>query len=385
MDANMEMDVDLRTEMRLDTPRLTVSSPTSVAPTKKRHALSQEAHGITATRKSDDEGISLDVDLMILDYLLHDAIQACLNSPHAVDSAVRRVDDFLALFKVRHSSYTPDPELHFRQLLSQLLILIVNRHRRTSISPPLDSLLSLRAENAARVRTWTQSSTRPTASYTIFQLNESLPKDEVTVNTNRKNALDSLGLDTTQEFYGSEYSISLLDLLPLFMHVSALPVTKIYQSQINDIWMRLATEWILQACLEQYLVCGARGTECIDEAFAWGYQKDGAGVVNAMFEDAEFKVEIEGWKEWKAKSLELLMAEVPEERIQGRLEGLAEENSMKDFEKSIVKYLEALGKCIPEPMLVQLEKGKLEGMSEQATKNFLRECGIGDGGLAAAL
>lgn len=375
------MDVDLG----IQHPKSTPSVRTSVSPIRKRSALPQEAHGITATRTSDDPATSLEVDHMILDYMIHDAIQDCLSNKQTLDAAILRVDDFLALFNHRHPSFTPDPQLHFRQLLLQLLTLIMNRHFESSATPPLASLVALRAENASRAKTWVQSSTPPTTPYNISRFDACLPLDQHFLDANRRHALASISLSSASEFYGYPSSVSLLDLLPSFMNLSALNCTKIIAGDINNQWMSFATQWMLLACLEQYLVYGAREVECIDEAFAWGYQRGGVGNVNAMFEDPEYRKEVDGWKEWKERRLELLVTEIEGESLESRLERLAQEHPMRDFEETVKGFLHALSQSIPEPVLVQLEKGKLEGMSPKATKEFLKECGIGEGGLAAAV
>lgn len=120
-------------------------------------------------------------------------------------------------------------------------------------------------------------------------------------------------------FYGTEGSISLLELITPFMELTAARARLNANFDITWRWMRMAGELMLQATLEQYLIRGAIGREAAEEAFAWGFtapQPDSMNLdvsdelakkdleINKMFqaavddEDADVEGrEIEGWHE----------------------------------------------------------------------------------------
>ena len=176
--------------------------------------------------------------------------------------------------------------------------------------------------------------------------------------------------------------------------------------------MQLACEFMLQACLEQFLVFGAHGTDTIDEAFAWGYKDDQLGdidndrgavldtdnksEINEMFEDEDYATEVEGWSYIKLSYLRQLIPPTQgvassstsvhdggahDSDLVAHLEAVAATFPISTFETSLLKFLEALSKSSPKPVLVQLEAGKLNGMTEQQTHEFLADCGVGRAGM----
>lgn len=399
-----DMNVDLP-DLPTDLPISTSTPPAigSTSDSKKRVVLSQEAHGSITTRTSDDEATLLEVDHMILDYLMHQAITTCFATAHqfdasSVDEALIQVNDFRQLFSARHPDYSMDNELRFRQVLLQLTALATQRFIPHKSTPPPSSLAALRARNSARARTWIETASRmPTAKHDLTPFDADLPLDQATLFGNRTSFLRSLELPVHSaqiQFFGSPESLTLLDLLPLFMRVSAASCETLYEGEINDQWMRLASQWMFQACLEQYLICGMSGSDALDEAFAWGYKRGNAasgaeeevdnGMVNSMFEDSQYAQEVEGWSQWKEKALHRLLSH-GEQDIRSHLAALAELNPMRQFSETVLQYLEALSKSIPKPVLLQLENGKLDGLSEQSTKQFLKDCGVGERGFGAML
>ncbi|KAK1069250.1 hypothetical protein LTR12_001137 [Friedmanniomyces endolithicus] len=388
---------------------------------KKRIRLDDGTHAAIETRCA-DESTLLEVDILILDYLSYQSISACFasrrpraNLSPAVSLAhnLSMTDTFFALFKHRHLHYTLDAELRFRLLLLKLAALFTQRLTRNPSTPSPASLRRLRETNHARARDWLGTVKHhslpfvPIDSTTLLHSPEDLDR-------NRAQVLHSLDLPAEDEayedaYYGTADSVALLDLLPLFVQVSAARNAMMDPSGLTGAWMRMAAEFMLQAVLEQYLVFGARGTEVIEEAFAWGLRApDGQRMevdgevdeVNDMFTDAVYETEVEGWADVKKAYLAELIP--PADEAQARLskdanlvpssedgtnvtpdtfdfvshlEKAAEKHPMAAFETKILGFLDALAQSIPEPVLVQLEKGQLDGMSKENTQEFLRNCG----------
>ncbi|SMY28894.1 unnamed protein product [Zymoseptoria tritici ST99CH_1A5] len=376
-------------------------------PARKRVRLDPRAPSSLATRTNDDIATSLEVDHMILDYLIYQAINICFDNRNTsardheddispVDRALSQVDEFLALFNTRYPRYRLDAEIQFRELLLQVVTLFTQRLTLNNTTPPLKSLSALRNQNRARAHDWIKSAKyRPTADHSTDHLSEtlSIPTEHIVRQRARvlhqNSVIAGTKPSTTPSHYGQPSSISLLDLLPLFMRLSA-SFQNLLNISVSKTWCDLAVGWMLQACLEQYLIYRANGKEILDEAFAWGFNPGAEGgidgdegdKVNDMFKDDESEQEIPGWKEMRQRALEKLCPKVgwngKNSELVGCLLDAAEENPMRRTEERILEYFKGLSRSIPEPVLVQLEKGQLQGMTEMQTREFMRNCGLSE-------
>lgn len=348
---------------------------------------------------------SLEVDIMILDYLACRATTACLQSRKAKGngsntaprSSLQLVDSFMPIFKARHPQYQPDAELRLRLLLLKMATLFTQRFTLNPTTPDRPSLQALRNANRQRAEVWMDGARerRLSANCETSGLldTSTLPSDKL--ERNRAHVLHQLGVPAEDEdyedaFYGTAACVSLLDLLPLFVELSAAS-SSIHGSNLNPRWMHLACEFMLQASLEKYLVCGATGLNVLDEAFAWGYAEEPQDArtdrqlaeINDMFEDELYATELDGWQELKIRYVQEL-ADVEGSRqssadgpdIFSLLESVAAKHPMDAFEALVLKFLEALFISIAQPVLVQLERGQLDGMSREETKEFLMQCGV---------
>lgn len=361
---------------------------------------------------SADPRTSLEVDIMILDYLAFRATKVCLESrrpqehdKHTAAGSLRAslqlVDSFTTIFKARHPRYEPDAELRLRLLLLKMTTLFTQRFTLNPSTPDSLSLQELRDANRERAEAWIGGShdRRPSSRLEPSQFVAALPIATDKLERNRAQVMHQLSLPAEDEdyedaFYGTTACVSTLDLLPLFVKVSAAS-SSIHGSNLTERWMRLACEFMLQACLEQYLVYGANGSEVLDEAFAWGYQ-DGEGAqgdtvpseVNDMFEDDTFASEVEGWTALKDEYLRELTDFEGHHAMRMSKDAAATANALTElervathhpidaFETSILKFLEALSLSTANPVLAQLERGKLDGMSREETYEFLAQCGV---------
>lgn len=382
----------------------------------KRIRLSDEAVASISTQCAQGD-TSLDVDYMILDYAAYQTTNACFASrmpersnslAHSLKHNLAISDALLALFKARYPTHQPDPELRLRILLLRLTTLLTQRLTSNPTTPIQSAVEELRAANTERARNWiARSGFRPSSSYgadNIPAQSEALSLHAL--ERNRAHVLHELGIPAEDEdyedaFYGTASCVSLLDLLPLFMKISAAR-NSMSGSNVQAQWMKLACEFMLQACLEQYLVIGAEGANAFDEAFAWGYvdeideamaaisgpdglvNDNGGSEVNAMFEDEDYEVEVDGWKEMRQSYIDELIPVEDMARagphgnaFTSHLEAVANAHPPAAFESTLLDFLQAMSKSLPTPVLIQLENGKLDGMTEQETQEFLMECGVG--------
>lgn len=367
---------------------------------KKRVKLSGRDYAAFASREMDDIETALEVDHMILDYLLYQAIGACLDRNN-VSICLTQADQFLRLFQGRYPAYRPDQELHFRQLLLQLVTLVTQRYVRCPATPAKSSLQSLRDSNQTRARTWIGDASRlPTVDANTKPFDSALPVTAEELEENRAHVLRSIDIppeDHVYEdaFYGTSECVSLLDLLPLFMRISGACYT-MFSCPPTDTWMRLAAAWMLQACLEQYLIWGASGSDAIDEAFAWGpkrpedFQEEGEDMTgeapkihDRRRDENPFCLDMDGedaelWKDIRTRALETILSAKDQywKDLVSHLAAVSERHPLAKTDKEIVGFLKSLAECIPEPVLVQLQKGQLRGMSKEETSAFIRQCGI---------
>ncbi|KAK3677262.1 hypothetical protein LTR78_002800 [Recurvomyces mirabilis] len=385
----------------------------------KRVKLDTTATTALETREVVEE-TSLEVDIMVLDYLAYQATTACLASripskqqpthPLSLHHNLTLTNNLLSHVRARHPTYTFDPDLRFRLMLLQFTTLFTQRLTSNRSTPSQTTLEQLRLANQTRARAWIGTVDRipsSTHSTTLYDISTSFPTTD-DLDRNRAHVLHSLSLPAEGEtyedaHYGTEASLSLLDILPSFMRTSAARCA-MSESFLTEISMQMLAEFCLQASLEQYLVFGAEGTDAVDEAFAWGYQEsspsggdDGSAEeeehedeIIDMFTDGRYETEVEGWAEIKTAHISQLFpsnitSAAPRNAFTGAgssaelttiLETAATKYPITDFETNILSYLEAMAQSIPEPVLVQLERGQLDGMSKAETQEFIQSCGL---------
>ena len=346
--------------------------------------------------KQADADLQLDVDVMILDYLMYMATAVLLKEANAQmqreshgdveaeshqchypaadraraedpddavnhpepDLAISIVDSFLQSFQLRHPSATVAKSLKLRLKLLRLICLFTCRLNRCKSTPSREALESLRQKNRRRAKTFTSSfsavvtrtsnkrnrdgdltstaasasaSASATASTSAIipslssAFTHELPIPKESLRHNRESVLKTLLATTSPTsqllsplsspsssspsslsvplhtstpshpapFYGTPDSVSLLDLLPSFISLSASRAhlgPEAEEFVVQPRWMRLAAEWMLQAVLEQYRIFGAEGPGLVEESFAWGYGyggEGGSGVNSNTEEDGD--------------------------------------------------------------------------------------------------
>lgn len=365
----------------------------TMEPPKKRARLPDDAYGAIVEQRLEDIETALEVDYMILDYLLYQAITTCFANPHTplgieisdVERCLVQVDEFFALFKMRYGDCKFDPDMKFRLLLCQIVPLFTQRLTPNSTTPSKERLRMIRQGNVLRARDWIGEADRvPTVNHDIEPFESSLPIDKAELERNRVHVLETVNVpeeddEYEENFYGTSASLSLLDLLPLFMKITA-ACNDMFGIGVGNDWMQLAADLMLSACLEQYLIYGASGSDAMDEAFAWGFKSEYISrddqendEFSYLFEGGEEGgQEVEGWQEIRDRTLQQLLT--ADADIASHLSRLASLHPLARTHKSVNGFLRSLGDAIPKPVLVQLEGGQLDGMSKEETQDFIRSC-----------
>lgn len=186
----------------------------------------------------------------------------------------------------------------------------------------------------------------------------------------------------------------LLDLIPIFISLTARRGANDQHWRNTAAWMELAAEMMLQAALEQYRSCGKGGIEALLEAFAWGVEgmteyageeQDSQGdpvdleddsAINLVFLNEHESIDAEEvsptWAEMRKQYLEYFLppdavlddeerapqssiAEASAWQAQEHFEDLANRHPIAVFERNMLGFLDALCESYERPVLFQLE------------------------------
>ncbi|KAA6409059.1 MAG: hypothetical protein FRX48_07403 [Lasallia pustulata] len=369
------------------------------SPNPNHHVLSSIPPGLRSpgdmTEKRADPATQLEIDEAILDYLLYTAIGAVLEDyrirrscadasvwPDRAGLPLQMVDSFLTVFHANHPNSPVSSTLQFRVRLLQFSVLFIRRSTArtstaitataTSDSTTLPALRELRVRNRARSQVYL--SHRPDARDIDagVLLSSRPPMAEAALGTSL--------CSTSPALYASPTSVSLLDTLPAFMALSAIQ-NAMSESDITTLWMDLAARFMAQAALEQYVGYGAKEPDVLLDAFAWGYDASSAASegsddweVNIMFSVEEG--EVPEWARIRKHYIGMLLppADMPlHTHFQKLLDG---DLSPSVFQNLIAQFLDRLLDHQPEPLLVQLEKGRVEGLSGAQTQRLKRSVGF---------
>ncbi|QIX00910.1 hypothetical protein AMS68_006427 [Peltaster fructicola] len=343
---------------------------------------------------------ALEIDIMILDYLAWRTTECLLDTPYNASYSdamnlqrhLELVDSWITDFNIRHSSWRKDDDLCHRLTLLSFSTLYFRRLDLSRHTPDRHVLRSLRTENVERAAEWIGCRERvPSAKYdeeSADLFDEALEVDEASLEAHRQRILASMNVphrrpgDRNARFYGSPDSLSLLDIIPTFMRIIASVLARL-DAVMESYVVNLLCDLMRQACLEQYLIHGARGCDAIDQALAWGCYSERPDPlasdwkVDRMFRDATDSTEMTLWTSSKDALLnEFMGGGDKNDSLQQKLERLANHHPLQKFDLDIRTCIQDLRKIIALPILAQLEKGQLKDMDQAATVAFLKDCGI---------
>ena len=203
---------------------------------------------------------------------------------------------FLIIFHANHPGSPLSSAVQFRTRLLQFAVLFTRRSTpRTTSNRPLPALLELRTRNRASSQAYL-AHRADALDIDTGLLSSRLPIPDAATDANRRHALASSSLCKPPNLYGTSTSVSLLDTLPAFMALSAVQ-NAMQESDITALWMHLAARYMAQAVLEQYSIYGAKESDTLLYAFAWGFDADSTAEegsddweVNVMFSGEEGEV-----------------------------------------------------------------------------------------------
>ncbi|KAL8771753.1 MAG: hypothetical protein Q9209_002944 [Squamulea sp. 1 TL-2023] len=306
------------------------------------------------------------IDEAILDYLIYTAIVSSLKlldvsskKEHKALSPVQMVDAFLPIFRSLHSDHHAPPDIQFRLRLLQFTYVFVQHYQPSSAMSSLLRPQNIDAED---------------------------PKGSISANARQK----------------QHYDMSLEKTLPLFLALSAAQ-NALQGSAITEIWMILAAGYMAQSYMEQVIVYQNKGADLLKEAFTWGYDADCRAKedsdewqINRMFGADESSIQL--WESIKEEHIQavspssigycrylglsqyILQLRPPDNTLLvDHLESLASgELSVVAFREKIVEFLTGLLSAHQAPLLIQLERGKVDGLSRKATAALKKRTGFVD-------
>ncbi|MCJ1412057.1 hypothetical protein MMC19_006149 [Ptychographa xylographoides] len=324
----------------------------------------------------------LEVDEAILEYLvftgiarLLDCAKARLNGPvpaivnrHA-ELSVQMADSFLIIFRTNHPEAHGSRTIQFRLSLLRFVVIFTGRFVASETSLSAKSLEKIRSAHRARAEAF-RFHCEITDGVDLSSFSLYLPFSEQLQIIYRKRMLDTFApQDTELDYYGSPQSLSLLDTLPLFMALSA-SQTALQGRNVAAPWMHLAASYMAEAVLEQFLCFSAADAEPIWEAFSYGFDVDSTAeagsdelAITNMFWGGVDESEVGGWKEIKEGYLAAVLPPKGCAVLDHLVNLEASELPLLDFENGVVDFLTRLLDAQSLPLLIQLERGNVEGIS----------------------
>ena len=368
-----------------------------------------------ADQRRANPAYALEVDEMILEYLLYKTTKAFLDAfrsygthhangdslkAESAASLLQVFDQFLQLFKANHPDCDFLPELNFNFKLLEFTVLFTQRNAPQAFSSSLrDQLKKTSQQNAAtRMKWWTRGrrdDQSSTAEHTII----ACWRDYFTLPpSTSKDLKASLQIDAAKVIF-------LVELLPRFLDLSA-DMAVLLGQDVSEQWMRLAAEFMLQSAWEKHAYLASEASdEPLKVAFGWGQwdrreELDDTTLsavttaaevhVDAMFRTFDGSPEQAAGQDipaWSKIKLEYLSAfgTTPAgvngvhhgERWQvKRLKEISERFPKLRFHSKMADYIEDFWKLGRKPVLVQIEEGRIEGLMEKDFKDLKENLGV---------
>ncbi|KIW02783.1 uncharacterized protein PV09_05845 [Verruconis gallopava] len=314
----------------------------------------------------------LDVDLLILDYLLYMGTRSLLQElvilheegiqENLSQQPMRMIDSFIPLFKCNHPTVRVPSGIKFRLRLVKFVALYSKRNTPCELTPPSAKLEELRRKHRKRAEDFYGSSSDSSFQNSLFELQKSS-------SSRHHPAVLSAG--------NQEESVSLADLVPMFISLSAARST-LFEDEpmsVHEGWMELAGEFMLQAALEQCLEYSDCSGSKLCEIFSWGWQPSPSKMwedeeaVNDMFCDEDTLQETQHWSKIRQKYMDLLKPKANVD-LAKQLKSLTRRYPLERFEERVLRFLEAMQLSQDPPLLAQLETGNVPGLSKRQVEEL---------------
>ena len=273
--------------------------------------------------------------------------------------------------------------------LPKFVAFYFGRHGQFETVSGEDELRAMRRTHQSRAKEWWASSEHRLDIHPTWRSDSAQHTYSNEALLSRLAKYFSLDPEQVERFENSK-PLSLLDVLPFFMEVSAdiQCIENKNDANITHEWMTLAAELILQSVLEQWLVYGAVGPDTLSEAFAWGYRKGGANkscwraeeMVNDMFREGGSEAEVDGWSAIKEKAMSMVslftacsillpLTDFTQLRapantaLSRQLEDVSKRLPAPALDETVFNFVDAVHQSREKPIMLQLEHGDVQGLS----------------------
>ncbi|PGG97002.1 hypothetical protein GX51_07551 [Blastomyces parvus] len=356
----------------------------------------------------EDAELKLEIDLMTLDYLLYKAIIAVIEDRVAQrngeqaqlrqrakngDNLLGIFDGFMQIFRHNHlnngnndskdendrNNTDRNNNAHFPlDLKIKLQILTVTnllcrRYTRGSRTflPSEEALQTQRKQNKERAERWLLEN--EDCRINCGDGSTPVVYDRSFLERNRRDMYLHMGIPCEDGGDDNTPVVTLLDILPECMSLCGM----IYTHDIPDIsWMELPVQFMLFAAIEQILLQGKSTAEAANEAFAWDYPYSVEDDDEDENVAQECKARIAQWESVRESVKASLDGADGDKGWESRIGEILEKCPFIRFEEYVMEWLAALLKFQNTPIFVQLEEGKLEGLTLQETTAFMDRVGI---------
>ncbi|KAL8719866.1 MAG: hypothetical protein Q9225_003191 [Loekoesia sp. 1 TL-2023] len=174
--------------------------------------------------------------------------------------------------------------------------------------------------------------------------------------------------------------IDLRETLPLFLALSAAQ-NALQESTITEIWMRLAAGYMAQVYAEQVLLLHENRSGMLEDIFHWGFDSNltaeegsDARMVNEMFDADDDTINL--WETIKEEHMRTLRPP-PGTSLTAHLEAIVSSGlSISAFKEKVSEFLVGLLSAHQPPLLTQLERGKVQGLSRKSTAALKTQAGF---------
>ncbi|TQB69900.1 hypothetical protein MPDQ_001261 [Monascus purpureus] len=303
-----------------------------------------------------DPATQPEVDVMVLDYLVCNAINAILRSriaerqgqAHSWDVAglLSLSSKFEYIFSRTHAEAPFSQDLVIKL---QLLAFISRFLCRSMLEKPFSP--STRKNERADKGI---SGIPPTVSQSLHSLLSSESREsrvDTTVLDGSSHPVPSLNSRHTKG-----KAIPLLDTIPDLIALCTLAAAEVSEER----WLGLLARFMLQASLETYLDHGEASPEHLNRCFTWTPTEPSRALK---------------WEQERTRYLDHLQPRAGDS-LYTHLENLSKEFSMFQLEGIVIEFLVELVRMLKPPVLIQLERGKLEGLSYAETLMFKGQAGL---------
>ncbi|KAF2813699.1 uncharacterized protein BDZ99DRAFT_436124 [Mytilinidion resinicola] len=358
--------------------------------------------------RSLDPSDQLDIDLMILDFLAFKTIESVLIAEQAriggtrieawdmPEDKIEMTNHWIMWVAKTHGADAVPTEMASRLKLLEFVLLFTRRLDPEANLTTAASLEKTRKKNKglAAFMSSRDSFTSELLLPISFDPHTDFPLSNHQLYDNRLRLAAELGVSDPElwakEYYGTSMCPSLYDLMTDFFCMTA-AWAGVYWTANNE-WLELAGEWMLQAALEAYLIYGVSGEDLFRDIFSVGCPpldatrdgledeavREAVDAMQTLFcEPENLQQELADWTEVRESYLLALTPDdSPSIISEQTMESARSKFGIKGFHANIYAFLMGLHLAMHKPDMVQVEEGRIEGVSEEESRQMLENMGV---------